>query len=182
MRNADSYHWWKNRSLSSELKGTHLQKNEWWTLETEASLWKKRFRTWMTLICLNVGWKNKENDIPQVGWIHGGFHPMGFLSEKKQQLKKTNTTCPNMVICRIDKVSFRGSILFWIHASLRWCSLSQGFKSTPCGDLFARFRKCTTRWAPTSYQWGEITPISMVITPVTHLFLDIFLGVISPHW
>ncbi len=35
---------------------------------------------------------------------------------------------------------------------------------------FCQVKQTTTRWAPTSYKWGEITPISRVITPVIHLF------------
>ena len=36
-----------------------------------------------------------------------------------------------------------------------------------------------TRWAPTSYKWGEITPMSRVISPVIH-WQGQFTGVISP--
>ena len=34
--------------------------------------------------------------------------------------------------------------------------------------------------APTSYKWGEITPISRVITPITHLFSAIYRGYVTP--
>ena len=45
--------------------------------------------------------------------------------------------------------------------------------SIPIGSMYG------TRWAPTSYSWGEITPISMAINPrKTHVFRT-FIGVIS---
>ena len=67
----------------------------------------------MTLICLNVGWKNKENDIPQVGWIHGGFHPMGFLSQKKNNnLKKQTQHVPTWSSAELTRSVFGGAFFF----------------------------------------------------------------------
>ncbi len=36
------------------------------------------------------------------------------------------------------------------------------------------------RWAPPSYKWSDFTPVSRVITAITHLFLAIYNGEITP--
>ena len=129
--------------------------------------------------------KNKENDIPQVlVKFMVVFIPRDFCPKKNNLIKKQTQHVPTWSSAELTRSVFRGAFFFGSMLVFGGAVYPRVLNQSHVVIFSPDFGtiKCTTRWAPTSYQWGKITPISMVITPVTHLFSAIFLGVISPHF
>ena len=88
---------------------------------------------------------------------------------------------------------FNVSKTYWLESPLKewktcWCFVSymssfhvnHGISYIPLDPLRLKDLHGVQGGPPISYNWGEITPISKVITPVTHLFSAIYRGYFTP--
>ena len=118
-------------------------------------------------------------------WLNSWWfssHGIFVRKNEKNNLKKQTQHVPTWSSAELTRSVFGGAFFFGSMLVFGGAVYPRVLNQSHVVIFLPDFGtiKCTTRWAPTSSQWGEIIPISMVITPVTHLFLAIYKGYFTP--